>query len=385
MKEYDIIRSVFCDLGLCTVAPAVIPAMQYDSAMRYISIALYDDGEPWNVPEGFFVNIRMKKADGNSVYSPAEEIRDNIAVFELSQQMCSVPGRQTFCIEIVKGEEVVQSFLATLENTANPISNTEIESLPEYKTIQMLVEEAKALFPSDGEPGQVLTKTEDGTEWADPQGGGSGTSDYEKLTNKPQINSVELSGNKSLQDLGAQPVGDYAERSEIPTKTSQLQNDIGFLTDETDPTVPEWAKSPEKPSYTPQEIGAQPAGDYALKSEIPTKLPSPNALTFSGAASGSYDGSETVDINIPEVSGIPGKAATIQIGTVTTGEAGTQAIVTNSGNENDAIFNFTIPQGRAGENGKTPVKGVDYYTEADKQEMVQAVIAALPNGDEVSY
>lgn len=40
-------------------------------------------------------------------------------------------------------------------------------------------------------------------------------------------------------------------------------------------------------------------------------------------------------------------------------------------------------QGPAGADGKTPVKGVDYYTEADKQEMVQAVIAALPvyNGE----
>ena len=39
---------------------------------------------------------------------------------------------------------------------------------------------------------------------------------------------------------------------------------------ETDPTVPEWAKQPEKPTYTPEEIGAQPKGDYALKSEIPS-------------------------------------------------------------------------------------------------------------------
>lgn len=35
-------------------------------------------------------------------------------------------------------------------------------------------------------------------------GGGGGTSDYNDLTNKPQINSVELSGNKSLDDLGIQ-------------------------------------------------------------------------------------------------------------------------------------------------------------------------------------
>ncbi|MBQ8248259.1 MAG: hypothetical protein IJY93_00035 [Clostridia bacterium] len=38
-----------------------------------------------------------------------------------------------------------------------------------------------------------------------------------------------------------------------------------------------------------------------------------------------------------------------------------------------------------GEDGYTPVKGVDYYTDADKAEMVQAVLAALPDGDEVSY
>lgn len=43
----------------------------------------------------------------------------------------------------------------------------------------------------------------------------------------------------------------------------------------------------------------------------------------------------------------------------------------------------TGPQGPAGADGKTPVKGVDYYTETDKQEMVQAVISALPiyNGE----
>jgi hypothetical protein len=38
-----------------------------------------------------------------------------------------------------------------------------------------------------------------------------------------------------------------------------------------------------------------------------------------------------------------------------------------------------------GKNGYTPKKGIDYYTETDKAEMVNAVLAALPNGDEVSY
>lgn len=57
--------------------------------------------------------------------------------------------------------------------------------------------------------------------------GSGGTTDYTQLTNKPQINSVELSGNKSLEDLG------------IPTKTSELTNDSGFLTSIPDEYVTE--------------------------------------------------------------------------------------------------------------------------------------------------
>lgn len=46
----------------------------------------------------------------------------------------------------------------------------------------------------------------------------------------------------------------------IPTKVSDLTNDSGFITGytETDPTVPEWAKAPSKPTYTATEVGARP-------------------------------------------------------------------------------------------------------------------------------
>ena len=68
-----------------------------------------------------------------------------------------------------------------------------------------------------------------------PNGGGSGgTTDYNDLSNKPQINNIELSGNKSLSDLGITNFsGDYNDLSNkptIPTKTSDLTNDSGFLT-----------------------------------------------------------------------------------------------------------------------------------------------------------
>lgn len=39
-----------------------------------------------------------------------------------------------------------------------------------------------------------------------------------------------------------------------------------YLTEESDPTVPAWAKAPEKPSYSPEEVGAAPASHTADRS-----------------------------------------------------------------------------------------------------------------------
>lgn len=47
--------------------------------------------------------------------------------------------------------------------------------------------------------------------------------------------------------------------------------------------------------------------------------------------------------------GEKGDAATIRVGSVTTTQYGQTARVTNSGTENDAVFDFVIPQGRPGE------------------------------------
>lgn len=44
-------------------------------------------------------------------------------------------------------------------------------------------------------------------------------------------------------------------------------------------------------------------------------------------------------------------AASIRVGTVTTGEPGSQAAVTNSGTDQDAVFDFVIPQGKDGTSG----------------------------------
>lgn len=73
-----------------------------------------------------------------------------------------------------------------------------------------------------GEQGEHGEKGEKGEK------GDAGTTNYESLDNKPSINGVELSGNLEL---------------DIPARTSQLDNDSGFISQETDPTIAKWAKA----------------------------------------------------------------------------------------------------------------------------------------------
>lgn len=81
----------------------------------------------------------------------------------------------------------------------------------------------------------------------EPSGGGSGTTDYNDLENKPHINGVELQGEKTLEELGIQKKGNYASKEEIPTSLPASD-------------VYDWAKEPEKPLYTADEVGAEEKG-----------------------------------------------------------------------------------------------------------------------------
>lgn len=55
--------------------------------------------------------------------------------------------------------------------------------------------------------------------------------------------------------------------------------------------------------------------------------------------------------------GATGQAATIAVGTITTGAEGTNAAITNSGTSSAAVFNFTIPRGNTGAAGATGAAG----------------------------
>lgn len=111
----------------------------------------------------------------------------------------------------------------------------------------------------------------------------------------------------------------------------------------------------------------------------------PTGATFTPSVSGEgiiswtndkgLDNPSSVDIKGPQgdrgpqgETGPDGKAATISVGTTTSGDPGGSASVTNSGTSSDAVFNFVIPrgqQGTPGQDGITPTISAGTTTTGD--------------------
>lgn len=79
-----------------------------------------------------------------------------------------------------------------------------------------------------------------------------------------------LSDLKELPELKIYQVtqdeyNDSYEAGTLDPNAVYVTPDSEYLTEETDPTVPAWAKAPTKPSYTASEVGADPSGTAETK------------------------------------------------------------------------------------------------------------------------
>ena len=68
---------------------------------------------------------------------------------------------------------------------------------------------------------------------------------------------------------------------------------------------------------------------------------------------------ETLFLGGSSTPGPAGKAATIRVGSVTASVPGSNPQITNSGNENAAVFDFVLPRGEAGPAGPAGKNGTN--------------------------
>lgn len=170
----------------------------------------------------------------------------------------------------------------------------------------------------------------------------------------------------------------------VPKSISSFENDAGYISEEqTKEMLSDYSKAEEVLNIVDQAVSQIPSGE-------PGKDGAAGASAYETAVSYGFtgteeewlaslkgepgkDGADGLDGTTPNIgengnwiidgtdtgkpsrgeNGLAGQAATISVGTVTTGEPGIQASVTNSGTSNAAVLDFVIPRGEKGKDGNS--------------------------------
>lgn len=309
--------------------PPVVDAVQYDSDTRYIAITITDNGSPWDIPTGTIGIVNIQKPDGTVCFyeddannEPAVTFDANVATCLLVPQALTVAGEAYCDLSLYNANsQKITTFFFRLQVQAAAVPDDAITSTNYYNILTQeiaaalgaaqavidLTVSAQTLEPS--QPASV-TKTTSGNvinlDFGIPQG----------------VQGIQ--GPRGEPGRGLDIMGTYATLEALQAAvTEPAQGDMYNVGAAEPYTVYMWDGTTEPGSWISQGQIRGPQG--------------PQGETGATGATG------------PQ--GETGEAATIAVGTVTTGQPGTGAAVTNTGTANAAIFNFTIPQGIQGETG----------------------------------
>lgn len=200
-------------------------------------------------------------------------------------------------------QDVITQTIGAVQSAMNAWQNMTAEAV----TLQP-DEEATASY-SDG----VLTLGIPKGEKGDDGSGGSGA--VESVNGKTGVVVLNAS------DVGALPSTYEAPVTSVNSKTGSVvlnASDVGAISTEVDPTVPSWAKQPSKPSYTASEVGALPS-----TTEIPSKTSDlTNDSGFLSTAVTSFNGQSGAVTYTAPVSSVNGQTGAVVISTATTSTDG---------------------------------------------------------------
>lgn len=219
----NVTKHIICELT--GYRPGAVDVSQGDRGSRAVSCRLLENGAPWMIPEGASVRVAYTLPDGTEgLYdalpdgTPAGEIVGNIVTVELADQLMAQKGMAQMSVVLIgpEGGQIATWPIRVMVSANSAARLTVPDNMPPYGA---------------------------GFAWKIFFGGADGT----------------------VTPLG---LGDGVEivRQEDGSYVLVAAGGGGGIQEETDPTVPSWAKEPQKPSYTAQEVGALPAG-----TKIPAK------------------------------------------------------------------------------------------------------------------
>ena len=360
-------------------AQRCVIARQFDNLSRRLEVV----GE---LPEGYTWDLLVQVGNALDIIT-LEPMEGGVGVTLTADQL-SQSGYYSVQLRGTKGEEVRHTNVESVFIPASLSGSGQWPTVPsEFIQAEQRILEIATHPPVPGENGFWMLWDPDADQYAEsqlplPEGGGGGTSDHSKLSNRDAADQHPMSSITGLEEAldGKQPIGDYltdqdidatlkeagkaADAAEVGKRLSSLSEEIvttseskvsahntgtdthsdirlliqgltdrlNALADSDDTTLDQlsevvaYIKSNRNliGSITTDKVSVADIVDnlntnvankplsaaqgVALKTlinaiTIPEKLPNPNALTFTGAVTGSYDGSSPLEVEIPSGGG----------------------------------------------------------------------------------
>ena len=426
-----IVHNTEVDFQTRTQLGTTVHLMQYDKSLPIVAVALYSNGQPYQIPTGAEMNVRVGKTDGTKVYNPVLGCNANrtICYFEVTQQMSSAYGTMPAILELILDGAIAGSSYIPLDIAKNPAQDEAILSSNEYKSMNEIVEEAREalgsppkiqnetwwLWDSDkkayvdsglptrgrtgdtgpqGETGKTGATGAQGIQGIQGEQGEAGNgiastvlnddytltitftdgTSYTTPSIRGAVGATGESGPRGLQgltgDTGAQgPQGETGATGNGISSTvlnSDYTLTINF-TNGTSYTTPSIRGATGAQGIQGEKgetgRGFKVLGYYETADSLSAGVSSPTAGDAYGVGTAEpydiyiWDGINNQWVNNGVLQGAKGEKG--EPGA--TGPKGEQGVKGNTG--------ATGPQGPA---GHTPVKGTDYFTDADKSEIAQA-------------
>ena len=133
-----------------------IHLVQYDDTIPVAQFDLMDNGQPFELPAGATVSVRMRKPDGFGVDNAALEVSGSTVLIAFTEQMCAAAGRGWINVEINDGTGVKYTQPVMVIISENAVTDKTIESSSEFSELDKLIDETEEYLnnpPKIGENG----------------------------------------------------------------------------------------------------------------------------------------------------------------------------------------------------------------------------------------
>ena len=324
-------------LTLDTEPPFYRLKMRQGDGEREISAAIYDRSAAWEIPAGGSLEFRAAKPDGTKIVrNDGITTSGNVVTVPITSNTLAIPGDVNCEIVFLdaSGSEL-GTVRFCIEVWAAVVPLSDIASTDDYQTLQDAVSAAEG-YRDEAQQYAADASTSEANVAASATSAQQAAQQAQNARDQyPQIDATTTNWKIYNPQTGEYTVTSYPSRGE--------QGPQG----ETGPQGPEGTTLTIKGLYETLEAlqeahpTGQPGDAYAVGTDVSNVIYIWDTDTSTWTSIGALQGAP----------GPQGAAATIAVGEVTTGAAGTQAAVTNTGSSSAAVFDFTIPQGATGPQG----------------------------------